>query len=88
MGDESTGKSMTTREMVYNLLSDLFDTETLVILSMLILALYMLSKVTAGNEAVELMKYFSGLLGLIIGAFAGYVKGLKKGIRTGEQRKQ
>ena len=86
MDDQSTNnKSMTTREMAYNILADLIDTETLVVISMLILALYMLSKVTIGEEATELMKYFSAPLGLIIGAFAGFVRGLRKGIRIGEQ---
>lgn len=86
MDDQSTNnRSMTTREMAYNILADLIDTETLVVISMLILALYMLSKVTIGEEATELMKYFSAPLGLIIGAFAGFVRGLRKGIRIGEQ---
>ena len=86
MDDQSTNnKSMTTREMAYNILADLIDTETLVVISMLILALYMLSKVTIGEGATELMKYFSAPLGLIIGAFAGFVRGLRKGIRIGEQ---
>lgn len=81
-------RPMTTREMVYNVLVDLIDTETLVVISLLVLALYMLYKVTTGNESVELMKVFGPLLGLIIGAFAGFVKGLKKGVRIGEQKKQ
>lgn len=85
--EKSNDKSMTTREMLYNILVDMIDTETLVVVSMLILALYMLSKVTAGNDAVELMKYFGPLLGLIVGAFAGFVKGLKRGIKIGEQGK-
>lgn len=78
-----SNRPMTTREMVYNLLVDLIDTETIVVISMLTLALYMLSKVTAGAGAIELMKYFGAPIGLIIGAFAGYVKGLKKGVKVG-----
>lgn len=78
-----SNRPMTTREMVYNLLVDLIDTETIVVISMLTLALYMLSKVTAGPGAIELMKYFGAPIGLIIGAFAGYVKGLKKGVKVG-----
>ena len=84
---ESTNNgSMTTREMFYNVVIDLIDTETLVVVSLLILALYMLSKVTAGPDAFELMKYFGAPIGLIVGAFAGFVKGLKKGVRIGEQK--
>jgi len=87
MGDENPNdRSMTTREMIYNVLIDLIDTETLVVVSMLTLALYMLSKVTTGGGSVDLMKYFSAPIGLIIGAFAGFVKGLHKGIKIGENR--
>jgi hypothetical protein len=81
----SSDRSMTAREMVYNILVDLIDTETLVVISLLVLALYMLSKVTAGGEAIELMKYFGAPIGLIVGAFAGFVKGLKKSVRVDKQ---
>lgn len=81
------GESLTTSEMIYNIVTELIDTETMVVVSLTVLALVMLCKVVGNPEqAGELMKYFGPLLGLIIGAFSGFVKGLRKGVRIGENQ--
>lgn len=81
-----TGR-LTISEMVYNIVIELIDTETLVVVSLTVIALFMLSKVLGNTaHAGELLKYFGAPLGLIIGAFAGFVKGLRKGVRVGENK--